>query len=54
MGTEERSIRRGREEGEGLKGMALETKPIDQNWPLLSLFLYLRRLRGKGKGWDGG
>ena len=38
------------EEGDGLKKDFIKGDPIDQEWPLSSFFLYLSRLRGKGKG----
>ena len=33
--------------GEKLRGMAQITKPIDQDWHLSPLFLYLGRVRGR-------
>ena len=41
--------RRGGEGGRWINGMVSGTKPMGQEWPLSPLFLYLSRLRGKGK-----
>ena len=51
-GVEGVSRGKGRRGGEGLKGMAKWTKPIDLEWPL-SPFFYLSRLREEGTRGDG-